>query len=194
MWRLRALSQYVFGLGALQVFVTEGGVIAVVGVGRLILRPAYRIIAETRSSKLFVATTLLVILGTGWLLSLVGISMVLGAFFAGLLLSETEYRHQVETDIRPFRGIFLGLLFISVGMATDITFIFDELAQIAALVVGLLIGQSIVTPILCRAFRLPLGDSVRIGFLLSQGGEFGFIFFWWPTYWAFCRRKPRKFC
>ena len=194
MWRLRALSQYVFGLGALQVFVTEGGVIAVVGVGRLILRPAYRIIAETRSSKLFVATTLLVILGTGWLLSLVGISMVLGAFFAGLLLSETEYRHQVETDIRPFRGIFLGLLFISVGMTIDITFIFDELAQIAALVVGLLIRQSIVTPILCRAFRLPLGDSVRIGFLLSQGGEFGFIFFWWPTYWAFCRRKPRKFC
>lgn len=116
--------------------------IAVVGVGRLILRPAYRIIAETRSSKLFVATTLLVILGTGWLLSLVGISMVLGAFFAGLLLSETEYRHQVETDIRPFRGIFLGLLFISVGMTIDITFIFDELAQIAALVVGLLIGRA----------------------------------------------------
>jgi len=151
--------------------------VLVAGVGRLILRPVYRIIAETRSSELFVATTLLVVLGTGWLMSLVDISMVLGAFLAGLLLSETEYRHQVEADIRPFRGILLGLFFISVGMSIDITLIQSELAQITLIVIGLMVGKSIVTAALCRGFRLPLGVSVRVGLLLSQGGEFGFILF-----------------
>jgi CPA2 family monovalent cation:H+ antiporter-2 len=151
--------------------------VLVVGVGRLILRPVYRIIAETRSSELFVATTLLVVLGTGWLMSLAGISMVLGAFLAGLLLSETEYRHQVEADIRPFRGILLGLFFITVGMSIDITFIQSKLAQITLLVIGLMVGKSIVTAALCRGFGLPVGVSVRVGLLLSQGGEFGFILF-----------------
>ncbi len=151
--------------------------VLVVAVGRLILRPAYRIVAETRSSELFVATTLLVVLGTGWLMSLVGISMVLGAFLAGILLSETEYRHQVEADIRPFRGILLGLFFITVGMSIDITLIQSELAQITLIVVGLMVGKSIVTAVLCRGFGLPVGDSVRTGLLLSQGGEFGFILF-----------------
>jgi CPA2 family monovalent cation:H+ antiporter-2 len=151
--------------------------VLVVGVGRLILRPVYRIIAETRSSELFVATTLLVVLGTGWLMSLVGISMVLGAFLAGALLSETEYRHQVEADIRPFRGILLGLFFITVGMSIDITLIQSEWAQITLLVIGLMVGKSIVTAALCRGFGLPVGDSVRVGLLLSQGGEFGFILF-----------------
>ena len=151
--------------------------VLVVGVGRLILRPVYRIIAETRSSELFVATTLLVVLGTGWLLSLVGVSMVLGAFLAGLLLSETEYRHQVEADIRPFRGILLGLFFMTVGMSIDVTLIQSKLAEITMLVTGLMVGKSIVTAALCRGFGSPVGDSVRIGLLLSQGGEFGFILF-----------------
>ncbi len=151
--------------------------VLVVGVGRLILRPVYHIIAEARNSELFVATTLLVVLGTGWLMSLVGISMVLGAFLAGVLLSETEYRHQVEADIRPFRGILLGLFFMTVGMSIDITLIWSELAQITLLVISLMFGKSIVTAALCRGFGLPVGDSVRIGLLLSQGGEFGFILF-----------------
>jgi CPA2 family monovalent cation:H+ antiporter-2 len=151
--------------------------VLVVGVGRLILRPVYRIIAETRSSELFVATTLLVVLGTSWLMSLVGISMVLGAFLAGVLLSETEYRHQVEADIRPFRGILLGLFFMTVGMSIDITLMQSEWAQITLLVIGLMVGKSIVTAALCRGFGLPVGISVRVGLLLSQGGEFGFILF-----------------
>jgi len=98
-------------LSALGVAALEASavLIGVVIIGRLILRPIYRIVAETRSSELFIATTLLVVLGTGWLMSLAGISMVLGAFLAGLLLSETEYKHQVGADIRPFRGLLLGL-------------------------------------------------------------------------------------
>ncbi|MHA1567662.1 MAG: monovalent cation:proton antiporter-2 (CPA2) family protein [Alphaproteobacteria bacterium] len=151
--------------------------VLVVGVGRLVLRPVYRIIANTRSSELFVATTLLLILGTGWLVSLVDISMVLGAFLAGLLLSETEYRHQVEADIRPFRGILLGLFFMTVGMSIDIGLIQSELARIALIVVGLMAGKSLVTAALCRGFGLPASVSVRVGLLLAQGGEFGFILF-----------------
>lgn len=159
-------------------FIKAGlALVLVVGIGRLVLRPVYRIIAETRSSELFVATTLLVVLGTGWLMSLVGISMVLGAFLSGLLLSETEYRHQVEADIRPFRGIFLGLFFMTVGMSINVTFIQSEWAQIVLLVIGLMTGKSIVIAVLCRGFGLKLGESVRVGLLLSQGGEFGFILF-----------------
>lgn len=151
--------------------------VLVVGVGRLVLRPVYRIIAETRSSELFVATTLLVVLGTGWLMSLVGISMVLGAFLSGLLLSETEYRHQVEADIRPFRGILLGLFFMTVGMSIDLTLIAREGFLITLIVIGLLVGKSIVTAALCRGFGLSVGVSLRVGLLISQGGEFGFILF-----------------
>ncbi len=151
--------------------------VVVMGLGRLILRPVYRIIAETRSAELFVATTLLVVLGTGWAMSLVGISMVLGAFLSGLILSETEYRHQVETDIRPFRGIFLGLFFMTVGMSIDLNFIFGDWFRVLALVVGLIAIKGLVTTILCRGFGLRLGEAVRVGLLLSQGGEFGFILF-----------------
>jgi CPA2 family monovalent cation:H+ antiporter-2 len=151
--------------------------ILAISIGRLILRPVYRIIAGTRSSELFVATTLLVVLGIGWLMSLVGISMVLGAFLAGFLLSETEYKHQVEADIRPFRGILLGLFFITVGMSINIALIQNELARITLIVIGLLACKSLVTAALCRGFGVPVGDSVRVGLLLSQGGEFGFILF-----------------
>jgi len=149
----------------------------VVGIGRLILRPVYRIIADTRSSELFVATTLLVVLGTGWLMSLVGISMVLGAFLAGMLLSETEYKHQVEADIRPFRGILLGLFFMSVGMSINLSLIQSEWLKITVLVITLMAGKSVITAALCRLFGLSVGVSVRAGLLLAQGGEFGFILF-----------------
>lgn len=151
--------------------------VLVVGIGRLILRPIFRIIAGTKSSELFVATTLLTVLGTAWLLSLGGLSMALGAFLAGLLLSETEYRHQVEADIRPFRGILLGLFFMTVGMSINIPLIGAQMGQIAIILAALLIGKSIITGILCRGFGLPFSVSLRTGMLLSQGGEFGFILF-----------------
>lgn len=149
----------------------------VIGFGRLLLRPFYRLIARTESSELFVATTLLTVLGTGWLVSLGGLSMALGAFLAGLLLAETEYRHQVEADIRPFRGLLLGLFFMTVGMSMDFTLIQTNLAQIGLLVSALLIGKTIITALLCRSFGLSASMSVKIGMLLSQGGEFGFIIF-----------------
>ncbi len=146
-------------------------------VGRLVLRPIFRMVANAKSPELFVAATLLTVLGTGWLLSLTGLSMALGAFLAGLLLAETEYRHQVEADIRPFRGLLLGLFFISIGMSIDISFILIYSWLIALLVIALVIGKTAITSVLCIIFKVPSNISVKIGLTLSQSGEFGFILF-----------------
>ncbi len=164
----------VFGQAALN---GAMALVIVAGFGRYLLRPLYRIIAGVRSAELFVSTTLLVVLGMGWIMSIAGLSMALGALLAGLLLAETEYRHQIEADIRPFRGILLGLFFMTIGMGIDIGLILDNLGLIAVLVVSLLAGKALVTAGLCRVVGLPAGVSVRVGLALSQGGEFGFVLF-----------------
>ncbi|TNE58158.1 MAG: hypothetical protein EP340_06230 [Alphaproteobacteria bacterium] len=146
-------------------------------VGRLLLRPLYKLIAGTDNSELFVATTLLVILGAGWVLSLFDISMVLGAFLAGILLSETEYRHQIESDIHPFKGILLGLFFMTVGMSIDPAFIVNNSLEILAAVFALLIFKMFLTGGLTLLFKQPVALAIRTGFILSQGGEFGFVLF-----------------
>jgi CPA2 family monovalent cation:H+ antiporter-2 len=151
--------------------------IVVTWAGRLILRPVFHMISSARSAELFVAATLLAVLGTGWLLSLTGLSLALGAFLAGLLLAETEYRHQVEADIRPFRGLLLGLFFMTIGMTINIGFILAHLELIAFLVLALLVGKTIITSLLCRAFRIATDISLKVGLALSQGGEFGFVIF-----------------
>ena len=143
--------------------------------GRFLLRPVYRVVAKTRSTELFVATTLLVLLGTGYLMVLAGVSMALGAFLAGLLLSGTEYRHQVEADIRPFRGLLLGLFFMSVGLQIDLGLIGEYAATVALAVLALMLGKALLIYGLCRAFGLPDEIAARVGPLLAQGGEFGFV-------------------
>ena len=145
--------------------------------GRLVLRPIFRIVATTRSAELFVSATLLVVLGTGWLATQAGLSMLLGAFLAGLLLSETEYRHQVEADIRPFRGLLLGLFFMTVGLAIDLDLVAGRLLDVGLLVAGLLLGKALLISAFCLLFRLPLADALRVGLLLAQGGEFAFVLF-----------------
>jgi len=164
----------VFGLVAL-----KGGaaIAAVILFGRYLLRPLYRIIANMHSSELFVATTLLVVLGMGWLMAQAGLSTELGALLAGLLLSETEYRHQIEADIRPFRGILLGLFFMTIGMSINIGFIVENLTVILLVVSSLLMGKTLVTSAICRGFGMASSTSFRVGFALSQGGEFGFVLF-----------------
>lgn len=148
---------------------------AAVLVGRRVLRPLYRMIAASHLQELFVAVTLLVVLGAGWLMAQVGISMALGAFLAGLLLSETEYRHQVEADIRPFKGLLLGLFFMAVGMTIDLPLVAREALLLAALLLALMLAKGLIIGGLCLAFRLPADISLRVGPLLSQGGEFGFV-------------------
>jgi CPA2 family monovalent cation:H+ antiporter-2 len=155
-------------------------VVALVGLtllGRVILRPLYRIVAGTRNAELFVGTSLLIVLGTSWATAQTGLSLALGAFLAGILLSETEYAHQIEADIAPFRGLFLGLFFISVGMSIDTRIVLENAAVVAALVVVLIAAKGIVIVALCRLFQLPLAHSVQVGFALAQGGEFAFVLF-----------------
>lgn len=145
--------------------------------GRYLLRPLYRMIAGMRNVELFVATTLLVVLGMGWLMSQAGLSMELGALLAGLLLAETEHRHQIEADIKPFRGILLGLFFISIGMSINIGFILENLMVILMIVAAILTSKTLITATLCRLTGMPPSTSIRTGFALSQGGEFGFVLF-----------------
>lgn len=152
-------------------------VVVIALVGRILLSPALRFIAKGNAREVFIAAAILVAVGTGYATHQIGLSMALGAFLAGLVLAGTEFRHQVEIDIDPFRGLFLGFFFMTVGMAVDPTFIIDEAAVIAAVVLGIFLIKAPLIALLCLAFKLPRPVSVRAGFLLSQGGEFGFVIF-----------------
>ena len=146
-------------------------------IGRLVLRPLFRVIGALKSAELFMATTLLIVLGTAWITEHFGLSLALGAFIAGLLVAETEYQHQVEDDIVPFKGIFMGLFFMTVGMSIDLNLIGDKLWLIVLLTLLLIVGKALVIILLCRLFRFPFGSAIHAGLLLSQGGEFAFILF-----------------
>lgn len=150
-------------------------VTAVALIGRFVVGPFYRLVAAGRNLDLFSAMTLLVVLGTAWITSQAGLSMALGAFLAGLLLSETEYRHQVEADIRPFRALFLGLFFMSVGMTLDFALLADRVAALVAIAAALLLGKGLLIAALSRLFGIETPLAVRLGLILGQGGEFAFI-------------------
>lgn len=163
-----------FGLSMLQAAVA---LVVAIWAGRILFRPVFHLISAARSAELFVAMTLLSVLGMGWLLSLAGLSMALGAFLAGLLLGETEYRHQIEADIKPFRGLLLGLFFMTIGMTIDAMFILENAGVILLLVLALIAGKTLITGTLCRLFSIPATTAVRVGLTLAQGGEFGFVLF-----------------
>lgn len=147
------------------------------GGGRLLLRPLLRTVARARSAELFTATALLIVLGMGVAMEQVGLSMAMGAFLAGLLLADSEFRHQVEGDIQPFRGLLLGLFFMGVGMTVDFGQLIAEAPLVLGLVAALLAVKTAVLVPLCHAFGLGWADAVRTGTLLSQGGEFAFVLF-----------------
>jgi len=149
----------------------------IVAVGRLALRPILRTIIRTRTPELFTGTVLLLVLGLGWLTEQLGLSMALGAFLGGLLVAETEYRHQMEGDIQPFRGILIALFFMTVGMAIDLSVLANHGLPILGLLSMLLVGKALVLLILGRLFRLPLAVALAVGFMLAEGGEFGFVLF-----------------
>ncbi len=150
-------------------------IVLIIIFGRLLLRPLFRLVAGTRSPEVFVAMTLLAIIGTAWLTGLSGLSMALGAFLAGLLFAETEYRHQVEIDIQPFKGLLLGLFFISIGMAIDFSAVADKWYWVAASVVGLIVIKALIVGGLCLAFGLPRSLALQTGLYLGQAGEFAFV-------------------
>ena len=154
------------------------GTIAVVILGgRLLLRPALRWIAKSDSPEIFTAASLLLVVATAALMNTVGLSMALGAFLAGVLLAESEYRRELETDIEPFKGLLLGLFFIAVGMSIDFAVVRERPFVIAAVVVGFLVVKAGVLWAMARAMPIPKPERPVFIILLAQGGEFGFVVF-----------------
>lgn len=142
--------------------------------GRWLLRPFYHLVAGTRSAEIFTLATLFVSLTAAWLTNQLGLSLALGAFLAGLMLSETEYKHQIQADIRPFRDVLMGLFFISVGAQLDVSIVLKEWFWIGLLTAGLIVGKGAVIAILTRLAGYELPVAFRTGLTLGQAGEFGF--------------------
>jgi CPA2 family monovalent cation:H+ antiporter-2 len=145
--------------------------------GRIVLRPLFNLIIGTKSDELFIATTLFILLGTSLATEYLGLSLALGAFIAGLLVAETQYHLQVEESIRPFKGILMGLFFMSVGMTIDLRSVWENLSTILILTMALMLIKALIIAGLCKLFRFGVGASLHAGLLLAQGGEFAFILF-----------------
>ena len=154
------------------------GVIATIILGgRLLLRPALRWIARSKTPEIFTAASLFLVVATAAVMQTVGLSMALGAFLAGVLLAESEYRRELETDIEPFKGLLLGLFFIAVGMSIDFAVVLAKPLLIAAVVIGFLVFKVAVLWAMGRLMPLPRPERPVFIILLAQGGEFGFVVF-----------------
>ena len=147
----------------------------IVVVGRFLLRPLLRLVSRTGSSDLFMAATLLIAVGTGAVASLAGISMTLGAFIAGLMLAETEYRRAIEAVIEPFKGLLLGTFFLVVGLKLDLDMLFAEPLYTLGVAAVLVLLKGLILYLLARAFRVNRGAAIESAMLLGPGGEFGFV-------------------
>lgn len=145
--------------------------------GRLALRPLLRWIARSKTPEIFTAASLLLVVGIAALMQIVGLSMALGAFLAGVLLAESEYRRELETNIEPFKGLLLGLFFIAVGMGVDLGVLREAPLQMAAIVLGFLAVKGLVIFAMARAMQLPFQERPVFTLLLAQGGEFAFVVF-----------------
>ncbi|KAF7070223.1 hypothetical protein CFC21_075762 [Triticum aestivum] len=145
--------------------------------GKYLIRRIFEFVAESRSSEAFVALCLLTVSGTSLLTQWLGFSDTLGAFLAGALLAETNFRTQIEADIRPFRGLLLGLFFVTTGTSIDMQLLIREWPNVLSLLAGLIAIKTLITTALATRVGLTFQESVRIGLLLSQGGEFGFVVF-----------------
>ena len=152
-----------------------GAVAVIVAIGRFVLQPLFHVVAEAKSPELSIGLALLVALGTSWLTEHASLSLAFGAFLAGLLLAETEFRHQVAADIEPFRGLLLGLFFITVGMSIDVKTAAAHPGAVLGVTALLLIGKGTIVAALARLLGHGPWDSLRLGLLLSQGGEFAFV-------------------
>ena len=154
------------------------GMIALIVLGgRLLLRPALRWIAKSDTPEIFTAAALLLVVATASLMNAVGLSMALGAFLAGVLLAESEFRRELETDIEPFKGLLLGLFFIAVGMSIDFSVVMKSPWLIAGVVTGFLAIKAAVLWFIAHAMPIPLPERPVFLILLAQGGEFGFVVF-----------------
>jgi len=145
--------------------------------GRLCLRPLYRLIAKSHNDVLFLSLTLLIILGSAYISQMLDMSSALGAFIAGLMVAETEYRYRVEEEILSLKSLLLGLFFMSIGMSFDYDFLIKSWFYIAVASLSLILLKTSIIILLSKLFKLPLAVGIKTGLLLSQGGEFAFIVF-----------------
>lgn len=161
----------------LQVGIAIGAVVGMILAGRYLLTPLFQVIARTGAREVMIAAALFVVLGSAYLMQVAGLSMAMGAFLAGVMLAESSYRHELEADIEPFRGLLLGLFFIAVGLSMELEVIIDNLLLILVAVPALMVIKAIALYGICRVAGSPHRDALRIAMLLPQGGEFGFVLF-----------------
>ncbi|WP_313532496.1 monovalent cation:proton antiporter-2 (CPA2) family protein [Shinella sp.] len=150
---------------------------ALLAAGRYLLNPLFQIIARTGAREAMIAAALFVVLAAAMLLQMAGLSMAMGAFLAGVLLADSSYRHELQADVEPFRGILLGLFFMAVGLSLHLDVIFDRWLLILVATPALMLVKSLVIYGLCRFTGSSHNDAVRIALVLPQGGEFGFVLF-----------------
>jgi len=173
---LLAASSATHGMDLTGTLRTIGVIVAVVVGGRYLLRPVFRFVAKADAVEVSTATALLVVMGTAWLMELAGVSSTLGAFLAGVLLADSEYRHELESHLEPFKGLLLGLFFISVGMSMDLSLLLHEPLHVLALVVALMLLKGVLLWPLGRLVGgLDRAEALRLAVLLACGGEFAFV-------------------
>ena len=160
-----------------QVALTLAAVIGLAVFGRYIMTPVFRLLGTLGAREAFVAATLLTVLGAAWAMAEFGLSMALGAFVAGVMLADSPYRHELEADLEPFRGLLLGLFFIAIGMSLDLGVLAANWQQVLVLVAVVMLVKAMIIAALARAFGSPWPQAAGFGVLLSQGGEFGFVIF-----------------
>ena len=158
-----------------ETLVVAAAVLVIVLAGRYLIQPAFRAIARTGQRELFVAAALLLVIATAILMTKVGVSPALGTFLAGVVLARSEYRHELESDIEPIKGLLLGLFFIAIGASIDFALIAASPMPIAALVVTLIVAKFVVLVLLGRLFGMGLDQKLLFAVSLAQGGEFAFV-------------------
>lgn len=154
-----------------------GAIVALVLAGRYLLNPLFRVLAASGAREVMTAAALLVVLGSALAMQVSGLSMAMGAFLAGVLLSESSFRHQLEADIEPFRGILLGLFFLGVGMAIDLTVIAANWQLVVASVVGYMVAKTLLIYVVARLLGACHGEGLERAVLMAQGGEFAFVLY-----------------
>ena len=152
-------------------------VVGLVVVGRLVLNPLFRLVGRLGERELFVVAGLFTVVGAAAVMHSLHLSVPLGAFVAGVMLAESPYRHELETDVEPFRSILLGLFFLSVGMLLDLRLVAERPLFVVGIAAGVIATKTIIIGLINRWFGSRLGHSLRLGLLLSQAGEFGFVLF-----------------
>ena len=157
--------------------VSVGVIIAVIIAGRYLLNPLFQVIARTGAREAMIAAALFVVMAAAVTVELAGLSMAMGSFLAGVMLSESRFRHELEADIEPFRGILLGLFFMAVGMSLDLAVIRQHWVLVLVAVPSVMVIKATTIYIACRLTGSPHNDAVRISVILQQGGEFGFVLF-----------------